>query len=93
MSIRLLGLLLTLVAGTAFVTLHFANMGDLGGLLPHLPNGIGGGLGSLLRDAMVAAFNPRGTGFLLTGTLFVGVSLFAGVFLGRRHGRRWRGYL
>ncbi len=79
LSIRLLGLLLTLAAGTAFVTLHFAHVDDLGGLLPHLPNGIGGGLGSLLGDAMVVAFNPRGTSFLLSGALFVGVSLFAGV--------------
>jgi DNA segregation ATPase FtsK/SpoIIIE, S-DNA-T family len=79
LSIRLLGLVLTLAAGTAFVTLHFAGLEDLGGLLPNLPNGIGGGFGRLLRDWMVAAFNYRGTSFLLTGALFVGVSLFAGV--------------
>ena len=79
LAIRWLGLLLTVAAGTAFVTLHFGSFGDLAGLLPNLPNGVGGGLGLLLRDAMVAAFNPKGTSFLLTGVLFVGTSLFAGV--------------
>jgi DNA segregation ATPase FtsK/SpoIIIE, S-DNA-T family len=74
LAIRWLGFVLTVAGGTAFAAVHLAGLG------PHdLPVGIGGALGSLLGDGMVAAFNPKGATVLLGGALFVGVSLFAGI--------------
>jgi len=74
LSLRWVGFVLTLVAGTAFADLHVAGHAAEG-----LPIGIGGGLGQILGGAMVGAFSIRGASLLLGGTLLVGVSLFVGV--------------
>ncbi len=74
LTIRWIGFVLTVGAGSAFATIH------LSGFSPQdLPVGIGGGVGQWLRDSMVAAFNPKGATMLLAGALFAGVSLFAGI--------------
>jgi S-DNA-T family DNA segregation ATPase FtsK/SpoIIIE len=74
LTIRWLGLVLTLTAGTAFATLYLADFGP-----QDLPNGVGGILGLVVRDWMVGAFNPKGATVLLGGGLFAGLSLFAGI--------------
>jgi len=74
LAMRWLGFVLTLAAGTAFASIHLAALAPQA-----LPFGIGGGLGTLLGEAMVAAFNAKGATMLLGGGLFVGVSLFAGI--------------
>jgi S-DNA-T family DNA segregation ATPase FtsK/SpoIIIE len=74
LTIRWLGFVLTLAAGTAFATMHLADYGP-----QDLPIGIGGGFGQMLRDLMVGAFNPKGATVLLGGGLLVGTSLFAGI--------------
>ncbi len=74
LTIRWLGFVMTVAAGSAFATMHLSSYGP-----QDLPLGVGGGLGLLLRDTMVAGFNPKGATMLLGGALFVGVSLFSGI--------------
>jgi S-DNA-T family DNA segregation ATPase FtsK/SpoIIIE len=74
LTIRWLGLVLTLSAGTAFAAMHLSDYSP-----PGLPRGVGGGLGLMLRDLMVGAFSPKGATVLLGGGLVGGLSLFAGI--------------
>jgi S-DNA-T family DNA segregation ATPase FtsK/SpoIIIE len=73
LSMRWLGFLITLAAGCGLAATH------LGAFGVSLPNGAGGGLGLLIRDAMLDAFNPGGTDLLLAGALLVGLTLFSGI--------------
>ena len=73
LSLRWVGFLVTLTAGCAFVSTH------LDSISVALPNGAGGGLGVLIRDRMLAAFNLTGTNLLLSGALLVSLTLFFGI--------------
>jgi len=73
LSLRWLGFLLTLLAGSALASMH---LNDLGA---GLENGTGGALGRSLSGLMLGAFNLAGSDLLLGGALVVGVTLFWGI--------------
>jgi len=73
LSLRWIGFLVTLAAGCAFASIHLADLAD------KLPNGPGGGIGLLVSQRMLAAFNFTGANLLLGGTLLVSLTLFFGI--------------
>ncbi len=73
LSLRWTGFLIILAAGCGYASIHLDTL-DF-----QLPNGAGGGLGILVRNQMLAAFNPPGTNFLLGGALLVSATLFSGI--------------
>ncbi|EXJ16544.1 Cell division protein FtsK [Imhoffiella purpurea] len=73
LSLRWVGFLVTLAAGCAFASMHLSGVGDV------LPNGTGGGLGLLISQRMLAAFNLTGANLLLGGLLLVSLTLFFGI--------------
>ncbi|MBN2887253.1 MAG: DNA translocase FtsK 4TM domain-containing protein [Chromatiaceae bacterium] len=73
LSLRWLGFLLTLLAGSALASIH------LGALGAGLENGTGGALGRSLSGMMLDAFNVPGSDLLLGGALLVGMTLFWGI--------------
>ncbi|NEX20052.1 cell division protein FtsK [Thiorhodococcus mannitoliphagus] len=73
LSLRWIGFLITVAAGCAFASIHFAVAGD------YLPNGAGGGLGLLISSHMLTAFNPTGANLFLVGGLAVSLTLFFGI--------------
>ena len=68
-GIRLLGLVLVLLSGTALAALN-----DRGGL--DLPQGAGGILGQAIGDAFLGAFNPAGSRLILLAVFLFGVTVF-----------------
>jgi S-DNA-T family DNA segregation ATPase FtsK/SpoIIIE len=73
LALRWIGFLVTILAGCGYAAIHLAALGA------HLPNGAGGGLGLLVSNQMLVAFNPAGTDLLLAGVLLVGFTLFTGI--------------
>lgn len=73
LSLRWVGFLATLAAGCGYAALHVGTFD-----FP-LPNGAGGGLGILVKQRMLDAFNAPGTDLLLGGALLVSATLFAGI--------------
>ena len=69
LSMRVLGLLLVMISGTALVAL---NLGA-GGALPQGPGGI---LGQALESAMSSAFNAFGSRLILVAVLLFGMTIF-----------------
>ena len=69
LSLRVLGLLLVMISGTALVAL---NLGA-GGALPQGPGGI---LGQAIESAMSSAFNAFGSRLILVAVLLFGMTIF-----------------
>ena len=69
LSMRVLGLLLVMISGTALVAL---NLGA-GGALPQGPGGI---LGQAIESAMSSAFNAFGSRLILVAVLLFGMTIF-----------------
>ncbi|WP_299127605.1 DNA translocase FtsK [uncultured Alcanivorax sp.] len=68
-SLRLVGFILTMLAGTALSYMHFT-MGDT------LPEGAGGILGHEVGDASLAGFNPLGGTLMMVALFLIGVTIF-----------------
>jgi S-DNA-T family DNA segregation ATPase FtsK/SpoIIIE len=73
LSLRWLGFLMTLGAGSALASIHASHLIDT------LPNGVGGGLGLLVADYAGLVFGESGSTLFLTAVLFAGFTLFTGV--------------
>jgi S-DNA-T family DNA segregation ATPase FtsK/SpoIIIE len=73
LSLRWVGFLMTLGAGSALASIQVANLADW------LPNGVGGGLGLLVADYATLAFGDSGASLFLTAVLFAGFTLLTGV--------------
>ncbi len=71
--LRLLGLLLTLVSGTALLALHWQVPQGV------LPADAGGLLGKLVADSLAGWFNVVGATLFSLALLLVGISLFSGL--------------
>lgn len=69
MALRSLGFVLTLSAGTALATLHFASPADL-------PLNSGGILGDVIGNGLVSVFNFLGGTLILVALFLTGVTLF-----------------
>lgn len=68
-SLRLVGFILTMVAGTALSYMHFS-------LGVTLPEGAGGILGHEVGSAALAGFNPLGGTLILVALFLIGVTIF-----------------
>ena len=73
LSLRWVGFIFTLAAGSGYASIHLATLGG------QLPNGVGGGLGRLVSERMLESFNQTGADLLLGGALLVSLTLFFGV--------------
>lgn len=69
-SLRLLGLLITIAAGTGLAGLHFYRAAST------LPNGSGGILGDIINQALVPAFSYVGSTLILLPCLLIGIAIF-----------------
>ena len=69
-SLRLVGFLLTMMAGTALAWLHFA------GADANLPADAGGIVGQIIGDGALEAFNPVGGTLVLVALFLIGVTIF-----------------
>ena len=72
-AIRIIGFLLTLLAGCGLFSLHVASNTTF------LPGAAGGALGSLIEVALTGAVNTTGTTLLLIAGFLCGITLFTGV--------------
>ncbi|MGB2248202.1 MAG: DNA translocase FtsK [Alcanivorax sediminis] len=68
-SLRLVGFVLTMLAGTALSYMHFT-VGD------HLPEGAGGILGHQMGQAALDGFNPLGGTLVMVALFLIGVTIF-----------------
>ncbi|MGB1465896.1 MAG: DNA translocase FtsK 4TM domain-containing protein, partial [Alcanivorax nanhaiticus] len=68
-SLRLVGFVLTMLAGTALSYMHFS-VGD------HLPEGAGGILGHQMGQAALDGFNPLGGTLVMVALFLIGVTVF-----------------
>nr|WP_202560357.1 DNA translocase FtsK 4TM domain-containing protein [Alcanivorax sp. DP30] len=68
-SLRLVGFILTMLAGTALSYMHFS-VGD------HLPEGAGGILGHEMGQAALDGFNPLGGTLIMVALFLIGVTIF-----------------
>jgi S-DNA-T family DNA segregation ATPase FtsK/SpoIIIE len=68
-SLRLVGFVLTMLAGTALSYMHFT-VGDA------LPEGAGGILGHEVGAAALASFNPLGGSLIMVALFLIGVTIF-----------------
>ncbi len=68
-SLRLVGFLLTMLAGTALSYMHFT-VGD------HLPEGAGGILGHEMGQVALDGFNPLGGTLIMVALFLIGVTIF-----------------
>ena len=73
LTLRWFGFFVTLAAGCGYASIHFVDLGT------HLRYGTGGGLGSMISNALIDLFNPVGATLLLFGVFFSGFTLFSGV--------------
>lgn len=71
--LRWVGFLLLLTAGAALASIYGSH------LMAELPNGIGGGLGLLVRDYAMLAFGSAGSPLALTAVFLVGFLLTTGI--------------
>ncbi len=73
LALRWFGFILTLAAGSALVDLYF------GPLKLPWPSGVGGILGRVLTQQLVAVLNPAGSALLLLALFFSGFTLLTGI--------------
>ncbi len=69
-SLRLVGFILTMLAGTALAWLHFAGNGAA------LPEDAGGIIGQVVGNAALDGFNPLGGTLVLITLFLIGVTIF-----------------
>ena len=68
-SLRLVGFILTMLAGTALSYMHFT-------VGAHLPEGAGGILGHGMGQAALDGFNPLGGTLIMVALFLIGVTIF-----------------
>ncbi|WP_396020954.1 DNA translocase FtsK [Alcanivorax limicola] len=69
-SLRLVGFILTMMAGTALAWMHFSGNGSI------LPEDAGGIIGQVIGRASLDAFNPLGGTLVLVSLFLIGVTIF-----------------
>lgn len=69
-SLRLVGFILTMLAGTALAWMHFSGNGSV------LPGDAGGILGQVVGRASLDAFNPLGGTLVLVALFLIGMTIF-----------------
>lgn len=69
-TLRLMGMLITVAAGTGLAGLHFYLDGS------YLPNGSGGILGAVIIDSLTPAFSDVGSTLLLLPCFLFGITIF-----------------
>lgn len=73
LSLRFLGFLLILLAGSALTDLHLPEFS------PYLPFNAGGIAGTVVTHALLPIFNSIGTILILIASLLIGITLFNGI--------------
>ena len=69
-SVRLVGFILTMLAGTGLSHMHFAGNGS------QLPEDAGGILGRVVGEAALSGFNPVGGTMMLVALFLIGMTIF-----------------
>lgn len=72
-SVRLVGFVLTMLAGTGLSHMHFGGNGS------PLPEDSGGVLGQVVGDAALGGFNPLGGTMMLVALFLIGVTIFTDI--------------
>ena len=69
-SLRLVGFILTMLAGTGLAWMHFGGAGSI------LPEDAGGIVGKVIGGASLDAFNPLGGTLILVALFLIGITVF-----------------